>query len=162
LSTEDRNKIKLYLNVDMVASPNGGYLIQGGNPGGWWRRFGNGEGSDPEATGPPGSAMIGRVLADQLVKTGARSPEVIEFVGDDESPFIEAGIPVGGAESGDDEVKTAKQAKAWGGQAGEVYDRCYHQACDTIDNINQDLLDHYMRAIAGTLAHFATSTDPLR
>jgi aminopeptidase S len=102
------------------------------------------------------------VLADQLVKTGARSPEVIEFVGDDESPFIEAGIPVGGAESGDDEVKTAKQAKAWGGQAGEVYDRCYHQACDTIDNINQDLLDHYMRAIAGTLAHFATSTDPLR
>ena len=35
-------------------------------------------------------------------------------------------------------------------------------ACDTIDNVNRDLLDHYLRAIAGTLAHFATSTDELR
>ena len=31
LSAEDRKKIKLYLNVDMVASPNGGYFVQGGN-----------------------------------------------------------------------------------------------------------------------------------
>jgi aminopeptidase S len=150
LSANNRKKIKLYLNVDMVASSNGGYFAQGG------------KGNDPEEAGPAGSATIGRVLADQLVKTGVASPEVIEFVGDDESPFIEAGIPVGGAESGDDEEKTTKQAKAWGGQAGEVYDRCYHQSCDTIDNVNRDLLDHYMRAIAGTLAHFATSTDKLR
>ena len=150
LSAEDRKKIKMYLNVDMVASPNGGYFVQGG------------KGRDEEEAGPPGSATIGRVLADQLTKTGVASPEIIEFVGDDESPFIEAGIPVGGAESGDDEEKTARQAKAWGGQAGEVYDPCYHQACDTIDNVNRDMLNHYLRAIAGTLAHFATSTDRLR
>jgi aminopeptidase S len=162
LSADDCNEIKLYLNVDMVASPNGGYFVQGGEPGGWLRRLAPGGDNDLEATGPPGSATIARVLADQLVKTGVASPEVIEFVGDDESPFIEAGIPVGGAESGDDEEKTTKQAKAWGGQAGEVYDRCYHEACDTIDNINQDMLDHYLRAIAGTLAHFATSRDQLR
>ncbi len=162
LSADDRKKIKLYLNVDMVASPNGGYFVQGGEPGGWLRRLRPGENSNPEATGPAGSATIGRVLADQLIKTGVTTPELIEFVGDDESPFIEAGIPVGGAESGDDEVKTGKQAKSWGGQAGEVYDPCYHAACDTIDNVNRDMLDHYMRAIAGTLAHFATSTDQLR
>ena len=30
LSRSDREKIKLYLNVDMVASPNGGYIVQGG------------------------------------------------------------------------------------------------------------------------------------
>jgi len=35
-------------------------------------------------------------------------------------------------------------------------------ACDTIDNVNRDVLNHYMRAIAGTLAHFAISTDELR
>jgi aminopeptidase S len=150
LSADDRKKIKLYLNVDMVASPNGGYFVQGG------------KGRDEKHAGPPGSATIARVLADQLTKTGVTTPEVIEFVGDDESPFIEAGIPVGGAENGDDEKKTAKQAKAWGGQAGEPYDRCYHKACDNIDNVNRDMLDHYMRAIAGTLAHFATSTDELR
>ena len=150
LSAADRKKIKLYLNVDMVASPNGGYLVQGG------------KGRDEETAGPAGSATIGQVLADQLAKTGVTSPEIIEFVGDDESAFIEAGIPVGGAENGDAEEKTAKQAKAWGGQAGEVYDHCYHQACDTIDNVNRDVLDHYLRALAGTLAHFATSTDELR
>lgn len=150
LSADDRKKIKLYLNVDMVASPNGGYFVQGG------------KGSDEEEAGPPGSATIARVLADQLTKTGVTNPEVIEFVGDDESPFIEAGIPVGGAENGDAEEKTAKQAEAWGGQAGEPYDRCWDIACDTIHNVNRDVLDHYMRAIAGTLAHFATSTDELR
>jgi aminopeptidase S len=150
LSAADRKKIKLYLNVDMVASPNGGYFVQGG------------KGRDREAAGPAGSATIGRVLADQLAKTGVANPEIIEFVGDDESPFIEAGIPVGGAENGDAEDKTTRQAKAWGGKAREPYDRCYHEACDTIDNVNRDVLNHYMRAIAGTLAHFATSTDKLR
>ena len=150
LSADDLDKIKLYLNVDMVASPNGGYFAQGG------------VGGDVEEAGPPGSATIARVLADQLTKTGVNTPEFIEFVGDDESPFIEAGIPVGGAESGDDEEKTAEQARAWGGQAGEVYDRCYHEACDRINNVNREMLDHYMRAIAGTLAHFAISTEQLR
>ena len=150
LSAADRKKIKLYLNVDMVASPNGGYFVQGG------------KGDDPETAGPAGSATIGKVLADQLAKTGVANPEIIEFVGDDESPFIEAGIPVGGGENGDAQEKTAKQAKAWGGQAGRVYDRCYHEACDTIDNVNRTVLHHYLRALAGTLAHFAESTGELR
>jgi aminopeptidase S len=149
LSADDRKKIKLYLNVDMVASPNGGYLVQGGR------------GSDPEEAGPVGSATIGQVLADQLTRAGVSSPEVIEFVGDDESAFIEAGIPVGGAENGDAKRKTPEQARAWGGQAGQVYDRCYHKACDRLDNVNQEVLGHYLPALAGTLAHFATSTDEL-
>ncbi len=46
LSADNRGKIKLYLNVDMVASPNGGYFVQGG------------KGNDPEEAGPPGSATI--------------------------------------------------------------------------------------------------------
>jgi aminopeptidase S len=147
LSADAREKIKLYLNVDMVASPNGGYLVQGG------------VGDDDETAGPAGSAAIGRVLVEQLVKAGVTAPELIEFVGDDESPFIDAGIPVGGAENGDADEKTEEQAEVWGGQAGEVYDRCYHEACDRIDNVNQDVLAHYLRAIAGTLAHVATSTE---
>jgi aminopeptidase S len=149
LSAEDRKKITLYLNVDMVASPNGGYFAQGG------------EGGDQKSAGPPGSATVGRELADRLAGAGVK-PEIIEFVGDDESPFIKAGIPVGGAENGDRKKKTVEQAANWGGQAGERYDRCYHTACDRIDNVNRDVLDHYLRAIAGTVAHFATSTDELQ
>lgn len=150
LSDGDREKIKLYLNLDMVASPNGGYFAQGG------------KGDNEKAAGPSGSAAIGQVLADQLTKTGVTAPEIIEFVGDDERPFIKAGIPVGGAENGDKKDKTAEQATAWGGQGGRVYDPCYHQACDRVDNVNKVVLDHYLRAIAGTLAHFATSTSALR
>lgn len=150
LSADELKKVKLYLNVDMVASPNAGYFVQGG------------KGSDDKTAGPSGSAVIGRALADQLARTGVITPEFIEFVGDDESPFIEADIPVGGAENGDAEKKTIEQARAWGGQAGEPYDRCYHQACDRIENVNAEVLSHYLRAIAGTVAYFATSTAELR
>ena len=150
LATDDLERIKLYLNVDMVGSPNGGYLVQGG------------VGDDVESAGPPGSATIARVLAEQLRRAGVTAPEVIEFVGDDESAFVEAGIPAGGAENGDAEDRTSAQARAWGGQAGEVYDRCYHKACDRLENVNRDVLDHYLRALAGALAFFATSTDELR
>jgi aminopeptidase S len=150
LSADELKKVKLYLNVDMVASPNAGYFVQGG------------KGSDDKTAGPRGSAVIGRALADQLARTGVITPELIEFVGDDERPFIEADIPVGGAENGDAEKKTAEQARAWGGQAGEPYDRCYHQACDRIENVNPEVLSHYLRAIAGTVAYFATSTAELR
>ena len=147
-SADDRREILLYLNVDMVASPNAGYFVQGGN------------GDDKSESGPPGSATVARILADELAKTGV-TPEIIEFVGDDESPFVDAEIPSGGAENGDSEEKTVEQARAWGGQAGEDFDPCYHTACDGIRNVNRVALNHYMRAIAGTLAHFATSSEEL-
>ena len=57
---------------------------------------------------------------------------------DDEGILLHRGYPIDQlAENGDAEKKTRKQAKAWGGKAGEVYDRCYHEACDTIDNVNR-------------------------
>ena len=145
LSMDDRRKIILYVNVDMVASLNAGYFVQGGR------------GDEESESGPPGSAAVARVLTDQLTATGV-TPEMIEFVGDDEAPFVEAGIPVAGAENGDRKEKTAEQAQAWGGQAGEVYDPCYHLACDRLDNVNRDVLDHYLRALGGTVAHFANSS----
>ena len=77
----------------------------------------------------------------------------------DEAPFIEADIPAAGAENGDREEKNEEQALAWGGQAGAVYDECYHQACDRLDNVNRVVLDHHLHAIAGTLAHFAMSSE---
>jgi aminopeptidase S len=149
LSANDLRRILLYLNVDMVASPNAGYLVQGGR------------GEDASESGPPGSATVARVLADELAKQTGETPELIEFVGDDEAPFIDEGIPCGGAENGDDEEKTGEQARAWGGQAGEEYDPCYHEDCDDIGNVNRVVLKHYSRAIAGTLGYFATSSEKI-
>jgi aminopeptidase S len=144
LSEDERGAVLLYLNVDMVASANAGYFVQGG------------KGGTRAESGPPGSAAVAAVLADELRKTGVQ-PETIEFVGDDETPFVEADIPSAGAENGDALEKSAEQARAWGGQADEEFDPCYHQACDDLGNVNQVVLDHYLRAIAGTTAHFAMS-----
>lgn len=146
LSAEERGKIQIYLNVDMVASPNAGYFVQGGKGG-----------EDSESV-PPGSAAVAEVLAGQLVKTGV-TPENIKFVGDDESAFVEAGIPSAGAENGDAKKKTTEQVATWSGQAGQVYDRCYHKSCDRLENVNRVVFNHYLRALAGTLAHFAASTE---
>ncbi len=141
LSSADRDRIMLFLNVDMIASPNGGYLIQGG--------YGDGK----EETGPEKSGDVAQVLIDALARTGVTAGR-IPFVGDDEVAFIEAGIPSAGAENGDKKTKPAEEAKAWGGQAGAVYDPCYHQACDRVSNVNREVFDHYLRAVADTVAHY--------
>ena len=76
-------------------------------------------------------------------------------------PFMDAGIATAGAFTGDDEEKTRRQARRWGGQAGAVYDPCYHEACDGLDNVNAKALDRYTDAVAGTIAHFAISVSDL-
>jgi hypothetical protein len=49
--------------------------------------------------------------------------------------------------------KTAEQAAAQGGTAGEPLDACYHQACDTIANLSPKALDELGDAVAhGVLA----------
>lgn len=67
LCEDDRDRIAFYLNVDMVASPNPGYLVQGGE--------GNGSGS-----GPDGSATVARVLVEQLAAAGVTA-ETTRFEG---------------------------------------------------------------------------------
>ncbi|GAA1316571.1 hypothetical protein GCM10009610_40430 [Pseudonocardia xinjiangensis] len=147
LSEQDRAAIALYLNLDMLASPNAAYFVQGGA---------SGRGS---RSGPPGSAAVGRVLMEEMAATGITA-ELYPFEGDsDFAPFVEAGIPSGGVLAGDAGTKTPEQAQAWGGQAGQVYDVCYHSACDRVDNLDQTALDNFTNAIAGTIARFATSTE---
>ncbi|MEU5547983.1 hypothetical protein AB0G85_37775, partial [Streptomyces sioyaensis] len=47
-----------------------------------------------------------------------------------------------------DNIKTEKQAKAWGGTAGMAFDACYHQSCDTSKNLDDKALDTNTNAIA--------------
>jgi hypothetical protein len=39
----------------------------------------------------------------------------------------------------------------FGGTAGRPFDPCYHQACDTIENINRDVLEQNTRALVRAL-----------
>jgi Zn-dependent M28 family amino/carboxypeptidase len=149
LSDADRQKISLYLNLDMVGSPNAAYLAYDGD---------NSD-NEGEGPGPEGSATIERVLLEQLATTGVTG-EGTDFDGrSDYGPFIAAGIPAGGLFTGAEEIKTPEQAQRWGGTAGQPYDRCYHQACDRTDGIDRTALDRNIDAVAGTIARFALSTE---
>src|SRR3954454_8020771 len=100
LSEADRLKIALYLNLDMVASPNAAYLAYDGDNS-------DNVGAGP---GPEGSATVERVLLDQLAAAGLAG-EGTDFDGrSDYGPFIAAGIPAGGLFTGAEEPKTPEQA----------------------------------------------------
>ena len=151
LSPADRQRIALYLNLDMVGSPNPVYLAY--------------DGDDSDRTGagpgPDGSATVERVLLEQLAAVGVQG-QGTDFDGrSDYGPFIEAGIPSGGLFTGAEEPKTPEQAKVFGGTAGKAADPCYHQACDRIDNVDRTALDRNVHAFAGALGRFALSTDGL-
>ena len=129
----------------MIASPNGGYFIY------------DGDGSVFNVSGPPGSDHIEKTFEQYFVEAKIKSAPT-EFDGrSDYGPFLDARIPAGGLDSGAEEIMTTEQAKwyaqfltiliqwslpifslcyRWNGQAGIAYDKCYHQACDGINNLN--------------------------
>jgi len=149
LGEADREKISLYLNLDMVGSPNAGYLAYDGDNS-------DNEGAGP---GPEGSATVERVLLEQLSSTGVAATGT-DFDGrSDYGPFVAVGIPSGGLFTGAEEIKTPEQAQRWGGTAGQPFDPCYHQACDRIDTIDRTALDRNTDAVAGSVGRFALSTE---
>lgn len=56
-------------------------------------------------------------------------------------------------------AKTPEQQAIWGGIAGESFDQCYHQACDTIHNVDVGAIDVNSDAIAFATLTFAYSTE---
>ena len=128
LSDAERSKIYANLNFDMLGSPN------------YVRFVYDGDGSDTPDSGPPGSAEIEKVFTDYFESQGLAT-EPTAFDGrSDYGPFIASGIPAGGLFSGAEGVKTAEEAAIYGGTAGAPYDPCYHQACDTINNLSTQAL----------------------
>ena len=119
LTPGQRNRIALYLNFDMVGSPN---FIRG---------VYDGDGSSFGTAGPEGSAAIEALFNEFF--TGEGLPfQATEFSGrSDYQAFINAGIPSGGLFTGADGVKTEAEEALYGGVAGSIYDPCYHQGCDS-------------------------------
>ncbi|KAI9490827.1 M28 family peptidase [Zychaea mexicana] len=146
LSEKERHYIALYLNFDMIGSPNAVNGIY------------DGDGSDSKLAGPPGSAAIEKLFQDFFAdKKEPYDPS--EFDGrSDYGPFIQVGIPSGGLFTGAEVPMTEDQAKRYGRKAGLAYDQCYHQACDTIDNLNHDAFLLNARGVAHALATFSQST----
>jgi Zn-dependent M28 family amino/carboxypeptidase len=122
-------RIALYLNFDMVASPNYTFGIYDGDDSG---------GTAPPGFIPKGSAQIEN-LFERFYKNRKLPFEDSEFSGrSDYGPFIAVGIPAGGLFTGAEDVKTAREARRYGGVAGESKDPCYHAACDNLTGKGQD------------------------
>ncbi|MGB3443322.1 MAG: M28 family metallopeptidase [Actinophytocola sp.] len=149
LDFEEQLNVALYLNFDMIGSPNAGYFVYDGDDS-------DGVGS---GAGPYGSAQIEQAFVDYFDYTGVPL-EGKDFDGrSDYGEFILNGIPAGGLFTGAEVVKTEDQANKWGGTAGEAFDQCYHQTCDNLGNIDRVALDRNSDAIAFVLGSYAISTE---
>lgn len=149
LDAAGRRALALYLNFDMLASPNGGYFTY--------------DGDDSERkgapAGPAGSDGIERVFAKFYADRGIPLGPV-DFDGrSDYGPFIAVGIPAGGVATGAERRKTEKEAEMWGGKAGEAFDPNYHSPRDTIDNVDTELLAVNAAAVAHAVATYALGTN---
>ena len=153
LTQAQRDAIALYLNFDMVASPNFARFVYDGD---------NSTGTAPAGTNtPPGWDVIERVFCGYFESVGLPA-EPTPFNGrSDYGPFIAAAvnIPAGGLFTGAENPKTVEQALKYGGTAGIAFDPCYHAACDTFANINDTALDTNSDAIAHVTLTFAQSTE---
>jgi Zn-dependent M28 family amino/carboxypeptidase len=151
LSFDEQLNIALYLNFDMIASPNAAYFVYDGDNS-------DGVGAGP---GPYGSAQIEAAFANFFDAAGVPT-EGTDFDGrSDYGEFILNGIPSGGLFTGAEGMKTPAQVAKWGGVAGQSYDRCYHQACDNLGNLDRVALDRNADAEAFVLATYAISTEEI-
>ena len=151
LTQEEQDDITLYLNFDMIGSPNHVFFIYDGDDS-------DGVGAGP---GPEGSAQIEELFESYYTQVG-KPFKGTDFSGrSDYGPFIAVGIPSGGLFTGAEGIKTPEEVELWGGTAGDQYDPCYHLACDTFDNINLEALDVNSDAVAFATLQYTMNTESI-
>jgi Zn-dependent M28 family amino/carboxypeptidase len=152
LTPEQVDDIALYMNYDMVGSPNFVHTVYDADESTF-------AAADFGVVVPEGSTAIEDLY--ESFYTWREVPyDDAAFSGrSDYSAFITAGIPASGAFTGAEGVKTEEQQAIWGGVAGEQFDPCYHEACDTIENFSAEALDIHSDAIAFTALTYAFSTE---
>ena len=137
LSEEQRKQIAVYVNLDMVGSPNFARMVL----------------ADENVEGAAGLAS--RAMLDHFAKVALpaerRSPGPLATFSTDMASFKQRGIPVIGLYTGSAELKREDQVAGTGGRAGEPYDSCYHRACDTTENVNAGVVAEMAGALEAGL-----------
>lgn len=120
LSEEENKKIRLFMDYDMMASPNFALQIYNAT----------------NDVNPAGSQELRDLYVDWYTEQGLNYTFVPFDGRSDYDGFIRNGIPAGGIATGAEGVKTKHEAKMFGGKAGDWFDPCYHQLCDDLSNVN--------------------------
>lgn len=120
LSDKENLKVRLFMDYDMMASPNFAYQIYNAT----------------DDSSPAGSEAL-RDLYINWYKEKELNYTLIPFDGrSDYDGFIKGGIPAGGIATGAEGVKTMEEEAMFGGKAGDWYDSNYHQIGDDLTNLN--------------------------
>ncbi|WP_111496208.1 M28 family metallopeptidase [Marinobacter bohaiensis] len=146
LSDEAKEQIKVYLNFDMIASPNFGYFIY------------DGDGSDFGLEGPPGSAATEALFEKYFELRGLPSEGTEISFRSDYAQFFTDGIPFGGLFTGAEVLKTEEQAAKFGGDVDVAFDPCYHAECDDITNLDERAFEVNADATAFVTSWLSLST----
>lgn len=134
------DQIGLYLNMDMIGSPNGVRFVYVDD-------------------GVPGTSAINELFHRWFEAEGLAVEEADPFGRTDTYYFQLAGVPTGGLYTGAEDIKTEEQAAIFGGTAGLALDPCYHQACDGVDNVNAKLWAEMMDAAAVAMLQWAMNSE---
>ncbi|KAK3368789.1 peptidase family M28 [Podospora didyma] len=153
LSPEENKKIRLFMDYDMMASPNFAYQVYDAR----------------NKVNPVGSEQLRDLYVDWYTSHGLNY-SFIPFDGrSDYDGFIRNGIPGGGIATGAEGIKTKEEASQFGGKSGVPYDICYHSLCDDVSNLNLTAWEVNTKLVAHSVATFAKSfkgfperTDPER
>ncbi|KAI1383074.1 Zn-dependent exopeptidase [Hypoxylon trugodes] len=141
LPQEENLKIRLFMDYDMMGSPNFAYQVYNAT----------------NALNPVGSEELRNLYVDFYTSQGLNYT-FIPFDGrSDYDAFIQNGIPGGGIATGAEGVKTKEEEAMFGGKAGDWYDPCYHQLCDNIGNVNSTAWLVNTKLVAHSVATFAVS-----
>jgi Zn-dependent M28 family amino/carboxypeptidase len=151
LTDAQRLKIMAMLDFDMVASPN------------YARQVYDGDGSEPDFPAGPGGSGFIESLFTSWFDSQDQAHEPIPFDGrSDYVAFTDAGIPAGGIFTGAEKPKTQEEFELFGGTLGAPLDPCYHQACDTVNNLNLKAFGEMKDAAADALVQLSMIQGPIR
>lgn len=132
LSKEENEKIRVFMDYDMMASPNYEYEIYDAN----------------NRDNPAGSEELKNLYIDYYKSRGLNYT-LVPFDGrSDYVGFINHGIPAGGIAAGAEKSNVFR---------GGVLDKCYHQLCDNLTNVSWDAFLVNTQLIAHSVATYANS-----
>jgi Zn-dependent M28 family amino/carboxypeptidase len=150
VKNKEVDNVALYLNFDMIASQNYiSFAFDG-------------------ATAPDDVQNASQTLTNMFISEFAKIKKPyklepfaasLDLANTDYGPFLFAGIPSGGLHSGAAEMKSMAERSSFGGWANAMADSCYHKSCDTLGNLDLDILQQNGRLAASVLTNLVNQPD---